>query len=134
MGGRGSGSGFGKSGSGSRGFPKLSGSEKQVQWAESIRSDAMAAIENGLRNAKEEYSKFKDFTSEAEMHLYDGLKESMSAQFQQVTEASKIIDVRNSLSPNNIHSMVKNKAKDMNLQHKNGWKYDAKLKRMVRPD
>ena len=130
MGGRGGNSGFGGSGSG---FPKLSGSENQVSWAENIRNNAMNAVESGLRNAKEDNSRINNFSTEAQVYVYENLRTEMKGQFSQITEASKIIDLRNRLTPGNINSMVNDQVRGMVLQRSNGWVYDKKLKKMVKP-
>ena len=130
MGGRGGASGLGRGGA--KPLPELTGSEKQVKWAKDIRQSALDTISSNLKNEKEYYSKFKDFESKMKIELYKDLQEAFQERFQNITKASQIIDMRNNISPSNIVNMVNSRARDMNMQHINGWVYDPKKKKMVK--
>ena len=95
MGGRGGNSGLSPKG-GSVKFPELQGSEKQVEWANRIRQEAMDTIEHQIQWHKETIPQRpydKDYL-EASLESYKEIKKAISDTFSSVNEASKIIEIR----------------------------------------
>lgn len=115
MGGRGSNSGGGGGGGGSAmsaSMPTLSGSEKQVAWAEDIRSGALKSVDTLVANAKEGPNGLHAITA----NYTTGEKVSVAAAktvraevvetLQNVTSAKMLIDNRSRFSFNAIENMM----------------------------
>ena len=135
MGGRGSSSGMGGGGSrsGSRNLPNLSGSEKQVKWANDIRGSALDTIELNIKSSRDYLKRFKnDFDSQVKVDLYESARETYLKKLRSVTSAKDIIDNRNLYDGQRIVNTIDDMARDMAIQRSNGYKYDKKKKRMVK--
>lgn len=118
MGGRGGSSGLSAKG-GNVKFPELQGSEKQVEWANRIRQDAMDVINYQIQWHKDTIPQRpydKDYL-EASLESYKEIKKSISDTFSSVNEASKIIDKRNMFSQSRIQDIAK-KAADQKARKK----------------
>lgn len=102
MGGRGSFGGVGsKGGSGSAlsaKMPSLSGSAKQVSWAESIRHDALANMDNLVKSAKDEFGISMPQGGRVSGKVADWSRKDLVSNFQKITNASQIIDARSGLT------------------------------------
>lgn len=135
MGGRGGSSG--RSGGGSGGGwgnqPELTGSDRQVSWANDIRQRAMDTIDFNLRSSREHYNRTNITSSMIRRDLYGDMKNELSGILQRTSKASEIINMRDRLNPQRITRTVNNMAEDMATQISNGWSYDKKRHRTVRP-
>lgn len=133
MGGRGSSSGMGGSRSGARNLPNLSGSEKQVKWANDIRRSALDTIELNIKSSRDYLKRFKnDFDSQVKVDLYESARETYLKKLRSVTSAKDIIDNRHLYDGQRIVNTINDMARDMAIQRSNGYKYDKKKKRMVK--
>lgn len=109
--GRGS-SGLGASGGGgsrsrtSAKMPELTGSEKQVKWAESIRSDALTNLNNLVKQASSEFDITTPRGNRVSKEAVKDVKDFITKGFQSVTDASKIIDSRRDFSYSNIKNAM----------------------------
>lgn len=99
MGGRGSGGGRGSRGGGgsaaSAKMPTLSGSSKQVSWANDIRSNALSSLDANVRNAEKNRS--LGIAPDGLHPSVESAKEIRSAivkAFQSQTSAKSFIDSR----------------------------------------
>lgn len=124
MGGRGGSSGLsGGGGNGGIGkLPDLQGSEKQVEWANRIRQEAMDTIEHQIRWYKETIPQRpydKDYL-EATLGSYKEIKKAISDTFFSVKEASKIIDNRSKFSPSRIQDIARKSAEEKVRKKKRG--------------
>lgn len=135
MGGRGGSSG--RSGGGSGGgwgkLPELTGSDKQVSWANDIRQRAMDSIDFNIRSSREHYNRTNFTSSMIARDLYGDMKNELSGILQKTSRASEIINMRDKLSPQRIHNIVNSMSDRMATQISNGWSYDKKRHRTVRP-
>ena len=131
MGGRGSSSGM-QSGGGWGRQPELSGSDKQVSWANNIRQRAMETIDFNLKSAREHYERTHIVESMIRRDLYGDMKNELSGILQRTTNASDIINMRDRISAQNIRNMVDRMARDMATQVSYGWIYDRKTHRTRR--
>lgn len=92
MGGRGSsGGGYALSAK----MPTLSGSAKQVPWAESIRREALSNVDSLVKTAKSEFGLSLPQGGSVSKKTADFVKKDVVSAFQKITSASKIIDARN---------------------------------------
>lgn len=134
MGGRGSSSGGGGGGKGSVKMPELSGSEKQVAWAESIRGNAIKAADDYV-SYREKMATYLPASSygKSSPKLRDALYDSeatpqstreAATQFKEtlstVTSASKIIDRRSFLSQSSVTDAIKKQAIQIDRQKRRG--------------
>lgn len=114
MGGRGSSSGGGGGGSAlSAKMPSLSGSPKQISWAESIRHDALANVDLLVERARDTSASTLNGIALPGNGGYvrpaaaQKVKEYIVNGFQNITSASRIIDYRRDFSFDNIkRSMI----------------------------
>lgn len=122
MGGRGSSGGTSGGGGGGRAvdakMPELTGSAKQVSWAESIRHDALSAVDGLTNNYKRIQSQAKQGDNTlAEDTLGYNLKDVASirsqvvSNFQNITSASKIIDLRRNFTSKNFEELARSENK-----------------------
>lgn len=133
MGGRGSSSGMNNNRFSARNFPDLSGSQKQVKWANDIRDSALDIIEGNIRANRDYLRRFRNnFDAQVKLDLYEGARETYLKQLRSVTNAKEIIDRRNAYNPQMIVDTVNDRARQMANQRANGWEYDKKKKRMVK--
>lgn len=102
-------------------MPQLTGSAKQVAWAESIRHDALEAIDSQDRHIDRMVQQVKGFKTPpkngvlAEAESLAGftrsdvqfVKKDLISALQSVTSASQIIDNRRELSPDAISRRVR---------------------------
>lgn len=109
MGGRGS-SGGGKGGGGGKAvdakMPELTGSAKQVSWAEDIRHNALANADSLVSQASDEYG--LDFPGGGRVSSASAkqVRSDIVNVFQQVSSASAIIDKRGAFSMNQIRDAM----------------------------
>lgn len=116
-----------------RKFPELTGSEKQIKWANDIRDSALDTIEANIESNRNYLKRFKnDFDAQVKLDLYEGARETYLKQLRSVTNAKEIIDRRNAYDPKMIVDTVDDRARQMANQRANGWEYDKKKKRMVK--
>lgn len=107
MGGRGSSSG-GKIGGGGGGsalsakMPTLTGSAKQVSWAESIRHDALANMDSLVKSAKSELGIGLPQGGRVSTKAADWAKKDLVSNLQKMTSASQIIDARRGLTSDSM--------------------------------
>lgn len=115
MGGRGSsGTGGGGGKAVNAKMPELTGSAKQVAWAESIRHDALSAVDRLSSNYRSMQARApasdKNF---AEDTLGYNLKDAASirmqvvSNFQNITSASQIIDLRRNFNGRNFEELAR---------------------------
>ena len=105
MGGRGSSgkrSGGGESGK----LPELTGSAKQVSWAESIRHDALANMEHLVKAAKGEFGIELPQGGRVSAKAADWARKDLVSNLQKVTSASQIIDARRGLTFDAMRRMM----------------------------
>lgn len=119
MGGRGS-SGGGGGGGGSGKLPDLTGSAKQVAWAESIRQGAFSAVDNLGKNYNSMQSRApksdKTFAVDTLGYTLKDVavvRSEVRDAFSSVTSASKIIDTRAEFSQRRMEELAK-------LEHRTG--------------
>lgn len=102
MGGRGSLGGGGSSG-GSKGsggsalsakMPQLTGSQKQVSWAETIRHDALASADYLVKDARSKFGLSMPAGGRVSVESAEEVRRDIVNAFQQVSSASAIIDRR----------------------------------------
>lgn len=101
MGGRGGGSGLGSNTAAGAKMPELTGSEKQVQWAKSLRDNFMQAADANVRNAMR--NKALGLQSGTNIPSVEGAKKvrkDIVSTFQKITSASQIIDKRGMMTQN----------------------------------
>ena len=133
MGGRGSSSGISNNRFSARNFPELSGSEKQVKWANDIRNSALDTIEENIKSQRDYLRRFKnDFDAQVKLDLYESARETYLKKLRSVTSAKEIIDTRRLYDGRMIFDTVHDRARTMANQRANGWEYDKKNKRMVK--
>lgn len=113
MGGRGGSSGLSSSGNSglidTSQMPKLTGSEKQVKWAEQIRDDAIGTVNANIKLAKERMDKVSGSSKKVYEETIDAYKEvgrQLKEELQKITSASTMIDRRNSFSGNRINQLA----------------------------
>lgn len=118
MGGRGSSSGGGGGGGGSAvsaSMPTLTGSEKQVAWAENIRSDALSTADRIVDVSDGTFNNgkgiiAKQIPGQPTTYVSKAAAQTVRAEvvdtFRGVNSASTIIDNRARLSPNKIIEMA----------------------------
>ena len=133
-GGGGSGSSSGGGGSGSVKMPELSGSEKQVAWAESLRGGAIKAADDYVSYREKmatsgPTSAYGKSSPQLRDSLYDSEATPQSTreaatQFKEtlstVTSASKIIDRRYFLSQSSVTDAIKAQAIQIDRQKRRG--------------
>ena len=87
----------------------LKGTEKQVAWAEDIIAEARRTVQNNLNNIKKQREElgagFEQFRQD-EVEAFEKCGESLETMLAGIGSASKIIDMRSSLSSGNILHMV----------------------------
>lgn len=133
MGGRGSSSGISNNRFSARNFPELSGSEKQVKWANDIRNSALDTIEENIKSQRDYLRRFKnDFDAQVKLDLYESARETYLKKLRSVTSAKEIIDNRRLYDGRMIFDTVNDRARTMANQRANGWEYDKRKKRMVK--
>ena len=107
MGGRGSSSGIPKARNliSISDMPKLTGSEKQIKWAESIREDAIGTVNGNIRNAETQMQKNPDSKSiwESRIEAYEETGRQLKNTLEKITSAKQIIDQRKYLSPSYVN-------------------------------
>lgn len=116
MGGRGSsGTGGGGGKAVNAKMPELTGSAKQVEWAESIRHDALSAVDRLFNN----YNRINDQVKHrkgdtlAEDTLGYTLKDAaviksqVVSEFQKITSASTIINLRRNFNGRNFEELAR---------------------------
>lgn len=120
MGGRGSSGGGGGGGGGSGKLPELTGSAKQVAWAESIRQGAFSAVDNLDKNYKSMQSRApkSDKTFAVDTLGYTPkdvavVRSEVRDAFSSVTSASRIIDTRSEFSQRRMEELAQ-------LEHRTG--------------
>lgn len=128
MGGRGSKSGFGGgAGSGWGKSQKLTGTEKQVSWANEIIDRMKLMVDFNIKSNADSYNKLKDNNSMIKRDLYSDFKKSLSGVLEKTSKASDVIRMKDTaLNPSRIQSMIDEKSREMTAQIRNGWKYDKK--------
>lgn len=116
-----------------RKFPELTGSEKQIKWANDIRDSALDTIELNIKSSRDYLKRFKnDFDSQVKVDLYESARETYLKKLRSVTSAKDIIDNRHLYDGQRIVNTINDMARDMAIQRSNGYKYDKKKKRMVK--
>lgn len=126
MGGRGGSSGLGSKGSGRiksqkvdfSGLPELQGSEKQVKWAEQIRSNVINTINNNIERM--EKSENRDYYKPS-IEAFKEIGEKVNAMLRQPpgAKAANIIDRRNStFDVDRVLSMVHDLAEKKRKERK----------------
>ena len=116
-----------------RKFPELTGSEKQIKWANDIRDSALDTIEANIESNRNYLKRFKnDFDAQVKLDLYEGARKAYLEKLRSVTSAKEIIDNRYLYDGRMIVGTVNDEARDMANQRANGWQYDKKKKRMVK--
>lgn len=100
MGGRG-GSGGARAGASNNGssalsakMPQLTGSQKQVSWADTIRHDALANADNLVKAARSEFGLGMPGGGRVSVESAEAVRRDIVNVFQQVSSASAIIDRR----------------------------------------
>lgn len=93
----------------------------------------MDTVSRNLENARSDYRRIKDFENQIRVDTYERLQSQMGSMFSKITKASDVINMRGNISPSNIVSTANEIVRNMNLQHANGYKYDAKTGRMIKP-
>jgi len=131
VGGRGSSSGFGGSG-GWVSMPELTGSERQVSWANDIRQNIMDSIDFNIRSSSEHYERTRLIQSMIRRDLYQDAKSELSGILQNTTRSQDIINMRNRLDPIRLSDTIRRMSTDMTTQISNGWEYDRKTHRTRR--
>lgn len=110
MGGRGSSGGGSGGGIGGRAvnarMPKLTGSEKQVSWAENIRHTALANIDSLVSQASDEFGLSFPGGGRVSSIAAKQVKSDIVNVFQQISSASAIIDKRGAFSMNQIRDAM----------------------------
>lgn len=109
MGGRGGSSGLRGGSSGLinvSSMPKLSGSEKQVKWAEQIRNNAINSVNSNIKLANERYEKYKTDSYLDTANAYKQIANQLDSTLNNITSASILIDKRNTFSPNRIDKLA----------------------------
>lgn len=103
MGGRGGSSGFGH-GLKASGLPKLEGSEKQIQWAEQIRQDAINAINGNIALNKKRLKEYPGTEKiyKPQIEAYQEIGRQLNNALNQITSAAQLIDRRNVFDPSRI--------------------------------
>lgn len=104
-----------------------------MSWANDIRSGVMNTIDRNLELNQNSYNRLKDFESQVKRDIYKRLQSDFTEQFNGIKSAKTFIDNRSLWNPSRITNLVDSQARDMYMQHTNGWKYDSKNIRMVRP-
>lgn len=107
MGGRGGASGFSdgnKSGMISiSDMPKLTGSDKQINWAEKIRENAASVVNNNINLHKsriKQYGDIQEYKDGLEAFTYIG--KQLGEELKKIDSASVLINRRETFSPNRI--------------------------------
>lgn len=132
MGGRGGASGF--QSKQSRNFPNLTGSEKQIKWAEDIRNGLIDSIDAAIKSNRDYLKRFpNDFESRVKLDLFSDAKTGFLNQLNNIESAKEIIDKRNIYNPQRVVDLINGRGKDMSRQKSNGWIYDKKNRKMVKP-
>lgn len=120
MGGRGSSSGFKNNGQLilKNSLPELSGSEKQVKWANEIRENAVDTINRNIERARESIKKSPRSAAifQKDIDAYAEIGRQLHIVLKQITNASQIIDKRGLFDSSRINQEV-NKLK--NFRKKN---------------
>ena len=116
-----------------RKFPELTGSEKQIKWANDIRDSALDITEANIESNRNYLKRFKnDFDAKVKLDLYESARRAYLEKLRSVTSAKEIIDNRHLYDVRMIVGTVNDEARDMANQRANGWQYDKKKKRMVK--
>lgn len=125
MGGRGGSSGFGNGGSGKRSsslldsskMPELTGTEKQVKYANDIRTQAIEAINIAINHYEEKLrSNPKIQIFQDNVKAAHEIRKTMETVFNQLSSASKIIDGRNIFSKRRISSEIEKLAHEYQIK------------------
>ena len=89
-------------------MPDLSGSEKQINWANSIREQAIDTINNNIDNSlnkERENPSIKGFF-EPRIRAYEYIGKQLEKSLKSITKASVIIDNREKLSSSRINQLT----------------------------
>lgn len=103
-------SGFdsGGNGKGAKPLPELTGSEKQVKWANEIRDNALYSVNSVLEryesNIKNGMKRTDDVNEQ--IKAYEEIKKAITDTFMSVNEAKVIIDKRETFHPSRIHKIA----------------------------
>lgn len=86
-------------------MPKLTGSEKQIKWAEQIRDDAIGTVNGNIRTYEERIRKYPESKTifESRIKAYEEVGRQLNEVLQKITSASQIIDKREYLSGSYIN-------------------------------
>lgn len=139
MGGRGSTSGMGQSNQykiRKEDMPALTGSPKQIEWAENIRNEAIETANDLVQTQSKNYEKFKklkEYSDEVQLYMAQDMASVIKQNLKSITSASKIIDIRNNISAGGIINLYNGMANSVSTQISNGMKYDRKMHRMIKP-
>lgn len=109
MGGRGGSSGLSGGSSGlisASSMPKLTGSEKQVKWAEQIRDNAIDTVNSNIKLANERYRKYKSDTYLNTLNAYKQIGNQLGTALNNIISASNLIDRRDTFSPSRINNLA----------------------------
>lgn len=107
MGGRGSGGGGGGSSASSSKMPALQGSEKQVRWANDIRSVAIKAADANVRNAERSKSLGLETSyNNPSVESTKKVRGMVVSAFKEQTSAKAIIDSRDRFSQSQLVKMA----------------------------
>jgi len=123
--GGGSGGGWGES-------PELTGSEKQVRWANDIRQRIKDSIDFNIKSSTEHHQRTGFMETKIKSDLYKDAKKELSSILKNTTKASDIINMRDRLDPMSLNNTINRMAGNMATQVSNGWKYDSKTHRTRR--
>jgi hypothetical protein len=100
--GRGRGSAGGGGGGGGAKMPSLTGSEKQVAWAETIRSNAIQNAANIVKDASREFGTTDPNGTPITVKAAKVVQSEVTDTLKGITQASTIINNRNSFSYDHI--------------------------------
>lgn len=98
---------------------QLKGSEKQIAWAEKIRNGAMETCEINIKLAKEKIERYPGVADfEYDLKAFENLKNQFESLFDDLEDASKIIDKRDVLSSNHVIYMAGKIREEMKRKEK----------------
>ena len=87
-------------------LPKLTGTEKQIAWANQIRERAVDTINHNIVIWDNRRTGDKDYDIDDTIEAYKEVGNQLKKVFDQITSASQIIDKRYSITSSRILSLV----------------------------
>jgi len=91
----------------------LKGSEKQINWANVIREDAVNTVAANIERLEKSIKEFNYGIEELE--AWNNIKAQIENAFNQLENASDIIDRRNALNPSQLCKMATNMANKIKM-------------------